>query len=140
MDPRLPWVIGLAALVGTTAVWWLQRRSESRRCFEKREEVDLDPIYFSFFAHRCLPRHLVLELWCEVADSLAVPAGKLRPSDRFDEELAFSGWGFDDEVGRLVHAERHRLERGGVLEAHGIDEIQTVGGYIEFHCDRELQD
>lgn len=140
MDQRLPWIIGLSVVVSAIAVWHSRMRRERRKRFDSREDLELDAIYHWFFAHRGLPRDLVLELWRAVAESLGLPAGQLRPSDRFDEELAFlSGWGFEDEAGKWVLAEMRRFERRGDWEACAFDEVQTVGDYIEYRCHVEMQ-
>ena len=49
----------------------------------------------SSFLGANLPKDMVLELWNEVATLLRVPPGKLRPSDRFDKELALVEYGCD---------------------------------------------
>jgi len=140
MDQRLTWIIGLSIVVIVIAMWRYRNGNESRKRFEQREELDLDAIYFWYFAHRGLPRDQVIELWCEVAESLDLPAGKLRPSDRFDGELAaVTGWGFDNPSGILTYVALQREESYKDYTTNGFPAIQTLGDYIECFCDLELK-
>jgi hypothetical protein len=73
-----------------------------------------------------------------VAQSLRLPPGKLRPTDRFDEELAApKGWEFDDEILDVQWAAERRLKRSGTQA--DLSRIKSVGDYIEFFCDLATQ-
>jgi hypothetical protein len=76
---------------------------------------------------------LVFELWNEIAEVLRVPPGKLRPSDRFDIELApVKGRKFDDNTIEVHWAAQRRLKQLGVDA--DITAIQTLRDYVAFFC------
>jgi hypothetical protein len=96
-----------------------------------REDLSSGVIYSQFFEKERLPRDLALELWNEVARCLGVPPGKLRPSDRFDKELApVEEW--DDDILDVAWAAERRLKKIGTHA--DLSQIKTVGDYVEFFC------
>ena len=116
---------------------FLPRRQRQKR-FENRPNLSADHIYANFVAGRNLPKEFVCELWNEVAESLQLSAGRLRPSDRFDEELAApKGWEFDDEILDLQWAAKRRLKQIGTQV--DLSQIKTVGDYVEFFCNLETR-
>jgi hypothetical protein len=107
-----------------------------RQRLKDREELPMDDIHAGYFASRGLPPELVYELWCEVADGLGVPPGILRPSDRFDLELApVEQW--DDDLLQVQWAGERRLKRSGIKA--DLSEIRTLGDYVEFFCNLPRQ-
>jgi len=78
------------------------RRSRRRERIAERESLSEADIYDRFYRKTGLSRAAVLKYWNEVARWLRMPAGKLRPSDRFDVELApVKGAELDDEIEEL---------------------------------------
>lgn len=130
-------VIGGLVVVGAILAWnFIPRRRRLER-FSLRENLSLDSIYNQFFAANHLPKGLVLELWNEVASPLHLPPGKLRPTDRFDKELApVEGWEFDDGTVEVHWLAQHRLKKYGVNV--NIPGLQTLRDYVEFFCKLEL--
>ena len=127
-------LVGLLGLALCTIIVWLWNfipLKEKLKRFANREELTLDEIYLQFFASMNLPKESFLELWNEVADSLRLPRGKLRPGDRFDKELApAKGWEYDDEIADVYWAAQHRLK---IADADfDVSKIQTLGNYVEF--------
>ena len=130
-------VIGGLVVVGGVLVWNFIPHRRRLEHFADRDDLSPDSIYSQFFAANNLPKELVLELWNEVAVPLRVPPGKLRPSDRFDKELApMEGWEFDDDAFDVDWAANRRLKK---LESSAdLSIIQTLRDYVEFFCKLEL--
>jgi hypothetical protein len=128
--------LGALVVAGAVAAWSLVPRRQRLKRLERRSELSPDQIYGQFFAPQNLPRELALELWNEVAVSLNLPPGKLRPADRFDKGLAPpKGWEYDDEVHEVQWAAERRLKRSG-LEGDP-SRIETLADYVRFFCDIE---
>lgn len=126
-------IVGLALLVALLALWYRVPRRQRLKRFENRSDLTLEQIYREFFAQQNLPRQLVHELWKEVAESLRLPPGKLRPTDRFDQELAApKGWEYDDEILEVQWAAERRLKQ--CRTQADLSQIKTVGDYVEFFC------
>lgn len=135
MDPTIlaSVIIALAIVVGAVFVWTYVPRRQRLKRFEKRPELSLDQIYADFFAAKNLPKDLACELWNEVSESMHLPPGKLRPTDRFDKELAASkGWEFDDDLEEVQWAAEHRLKQRGIQA--DLSQIKTLADYVEFFC------
>jgi hypothetical protein len=135
MDPTISAsiVIGLLVVVGGVLAWnFLPRRLRLKR-FEDRSDLSLDQIYAEFFASKNLPKQLACELWREVSTSLRLPPGKLRPTDRFDQELAApKGWEYDDDIVEIQWAAERRLKQSGTQA--DLSQIKTVADYVELFC------
>ena len=126
-------MIGGLVVVGGVLAWsfvpWRQRLKR----IENRPTLSMDQIYADFFAHRNLPKDQVCELWSEVANLLQLPTGKLRPGDRFDQELApQKGWEHDDEIITVQWAAERRLKKSGAKA--DLSRIKTLADYVEFFC------
>jgi hypothetical protein len=132
--------LGTAFLLGVivTVVCWTMRTGSHQRAARlfRREDFPSDKIYSEFFEKKHLPRDLVVELWNEVARSLGVPPGKLRPTDRFDKELApVEEW--DDDIVEIQLAAKRRLKQNKTKA--DLSQIKTVGDYVEFFCNLGAQ-
>jgi hypothetical protein len=67
-----------------------------------------------------------------------LPPGKLRPDDRFAEELAPpKGWEWDDDIVEVQWAGERRLKRSGIKA--DLSPIKTLGDYVEFFCNLAMQ-
>lgn len=131
--PLLASVIVALAVAGGVLVWKIVPHRQRLRRFEGRRDLSLDEIYSEFFADKGLPKELVCELWKEVSLPLHVAPGKLRPSDRFDQELAApKGWEFDDDIVEVQWAAERRLQQSGTQA--DLSQIKTVADYVEFFC------
>ena len=130
-------VIAALAIFGAI-VWTTYPKRQRCKRFEGRSDLTLDQIYIEFFAPKNLPKALVCELWKEVAEPLHLPPGKLRPNDRFSEELAPpKGWEWDDDIVEVQWAGERRLKRSGIKA--DLSAIKTLGDYVEFFCDLTTQ-
>lgn len=130
-------ILGVVAAGGL--VVWLYFPSHQRRSrFEHRSALSLDQIYAEYFACKNLPKELACELWREVSACLKLPPEQLRPSDRFDLELAATkGWEHDDELLDVQWAAERRLKAVGSRDS--ISQIKTVGDYVEFFCNLQAK-
>jgi hypothetical protein len=127
---------GLLAVSGVVAWNVIPHRRKLER-FANRQDLSLDSIYSQFFEANNLPKGLVLELWNEVATPLRIPPGKLRPEDRFNNELApVKGWELDDDLLDVQWAAQRRLKRLGVHA--DISAVQSLRDYVELFCMLEL--
>jgi len=122
----VPVAILVLLIAGAVFVWAYVPRRQRLKRFEGRPDLSLDQIYDEFFARKNLPKELARELWNEVSASLHVPPGMLRPTDRFDEELAApKGWEFDDDIVEVQWAAERRLKQSGTQADLSL--IKTVG-------------
>jgi hypothetical protein len=126
--------LALSGMPCLLILWKVNPRNQRLKHLRNREDVPMDAIYSRFFSEANLPKDLVLELWNEVATLLRVPPGKLRPSDRFDKELAPGGvWlRLDDDAAEVNLAAQCRLKKRGVKM--DFSTIQTLRDYIELFC------
>ncbi|HEV2452673.1 MAG TPA: hypothetical protein VGY98_00330 [Verrucomicrobiae bacterium] len=131
-------IIAGVIVVSGVLIWTFVPQRQRRKRFDARPDLDLDQIYNAFFSSKSLPKELVCELWKEVSGTLHVPSGKLRPTDRFDDELAApKGWEYDDEIMDVHWAAERRLKRiGGQSD---LSQVKTVGDYVEFFCKLQAQ-
>ena len=80
--------------------------------FDGREALSPDDIYERYFAGTGMPRERVVAVWLEIAQLLRLDAGKLRPSDRFDSELApVEGHLVEDELSDIEDLLHRRFGR-----------------------------
>jgi hypothetical protein len=126
--------IGLSAIVCLPVLWHFDPNNERLSRLGDREDIPMEVIYSRFFTGTQFPKDLVVELWNEVASCLRVPPGKLRPSDRFDKELAVHGvWLRLDEDAQAVNlAAQYRLNRIGAK--NDLTAVPTLRDYVELFC------
>jgi hypothetical protein len=78
------------------------KRKKTR--FEDRDIMSLDAIYSQYFEKEGLKKSDVIYLWEEIAKLLRIEAGRLRPTDRWDNELAPDKNGLvDDELEEVLY-------------------------------------
>ena len=131
----------LAGLV-FVATWQCEssrRRVRASRIAD-RQSLSFDDLYAHQFEGRGSKTHL-RNAWDYVAHTLNVDPTRLRPSDRFDKELApAKGYPVEDELGDL---EDKLKELGFSARANeGSAVLPTVGEYVEWVAKRteELED
>jgi len=130
--------LGVAVLVGAIGigVWWTMRTGSRERTARLADRGDLasEVIYSQFLEKDHLPGDLALQLWNEIASSLGVPPEKLRPTDRFDKELApVEEW--DDDIVELEFAADRRLKRTHATA--DFSTVKSVADYVRFFCQLE---
>jgi hypothetical protein len=131
-------IIAGGVVVSSVLFWnFAPRRLRSNR-LAGRSDLSLDRLHKEFFEQQNLPKELVFELLKEIADSLRLPPGKLRSTDRFDQELSPpKGWEYDDETLDIQWAAERRLKQSG--RQIDLSQIKTVGDYVEFFCSLAMQ-
>lgn len=99
-----------------------------RRATLSREDITPEAIHGEFYAKDGLERDLVVEILTHVAGELRLPVSKLRPTDRFEVELAPArGDAWDSGMGILLLDLQHMAKRRGV-RVEGA--IVTVDDYV----------
>ncbi len=124
------WAGGLIIIVGLGA--FIASRLLERRGTEKgisqRETLDDNTVYFLFYANSGLPVSLVTELWHEIADTMGVLPGKLRPTDRFGHEIGKSFWITNEALDALAAVATKRTKE--YQSSIDLQLIKTVDDYI----------
>jgi hypothetical protein len=105
---------------------WLRRR-RSAAALEGRESLDDEAFYGRHYAESKLPKGQVIELRREVAETLKVPAEKLRPEDRFGEQIG-TYWITSDDLDVLAAKGRDRAKTLG--RSVDLKKLATVDDYI----------
>ena len=97
-------LFALSAVGVGLAVWMVFvpkskiRRTKAKR-LGPREELSVEEFYGRFYAQKGLRRHVIAELLPQLGEALEVPAGLLRPEDRFwIEHAPIAGAGIDDHL------------------------------------------
>ena len=118
---------GLAA---AAVAWFYFRRGHSLKMakFADREEKVLRDIYAESFKGSGLTEPSFESTWRELSGMLEISAGKLRPTDRFDVELApAKGYEFTDQIREVRYLiDKHCSRTGAAVES-----IKTVRDYVE---------
>jgi hypothetical protein len=120
-------VIGalVAAVVGFVFPW--QRRQQALNRLLARQALDDNAVYSAFYESAGLPKDKVLEIWHEIAETLRVPADRLRPADQFGTDIGVY-WILSDDLDVLASKGRDRAKHDGL--AVDLQDIRTVDNYI----------
>lgn len=122
-------LIGLI-LIGT--VWfgiaYLRANKKMKTLVDARPSLSEDEIYERYYAGSGLKRDAVIEAWIEVARVLNLPAGQLRPEDRFGEEIV-GRYAVDNELDELSELASKRFKAAG--KEWTPEQIKTIGEYVE---------
>jgi hypothetical protein len=123
-----PWNIGVLLLIalGVLAIPYLLRKKELGR-LKERDSVGMEELYARYYANSRLSKASVWEVWNEIATTLRVPPEKLRPTDRFGEDIGLY-FGPSDRLDTLSELASRRAQRRQLnvrLEA-----LDTVDDYV----------
>jgi hypothetical protein len=122
-------ILIIGASVSAWSFWSSARRRRAQ--FGSREQLSGEQLFADYFSDSDLPKQVVLGLWNECADKLRVPASKLRPTDRFKQELAVANFwaSLDDPRDDLAHFVREFAKE----RSTGIDlaNSETVGQLVD---------
>ena len=123
----LVWILPMS-LVLTVVVTAIVRNEKKRR-FAGRSPMPPEEVYAQYYAESDVPRRVVLDTFARVADVLNdIPVALLRPSDRFDKELAVAvDPVFDDSLAMLQHEFRLELQD---YRPPGKEQIETLDDLV----------
>jgi hypothetical protein len=113
----------MLAACGFALPW--RRRQLALKKLLAREPLDDDTVYSRFYAG--LPKGEVLRTWHDVADTLRVPADRIRPEDRFGKEIG-AYWITSDELDALASKGRKRAKELGLTV--DLQKLSTVDEYV----------
>jgi hypothetical protein len=101
----------------------------------ERDLLSMDDFCSRFYSGEDLPRERILDVLRDLSEALEIPAGKLRPSDRFLVELAplKSTWGSMDDTDFSVMLLTKRLEKKYGVPID-MKTIKTIDDYIRAAC------
>ena len=125
------------AVIPVSAILFNRARiRDKRKRFSSRSVLSVDQIYADYFSKTGFPQDLVIELWLDLAKTLKLEAGRLRPDDRFDKELAPSTkvGGFVDELEDLHLRHQKRLRKFGIRPPEDWFWNLSLGEYITTMC------
>jgi hypothetical protein len=120
-DPMLTGLIALAAATGfglAAGVWSLVASKRKRQAeFGGREPLAAEDIFARYYGDSGLNKDVIVRLWNECAAKLRIPPEKLRPTDRFEHELAVSDFwaSLDDPREDLARYAISQAKRFGVV-------------------------
>jgi hypothetical protein len=108
-------------LVGATAgiVSMVYVRRVRIKRIADREPLSPDQIFSRYYKDSGLKEDFVVLVWGDIAKILALPAGKLRPCDKFNDELKpLTGWYFYDDhlEDLLTWADKYARNRGASVD------------------------
>lgn len=136
--PYLGWIVlGSAAFYGVLSAL-LPERIRSRR-LGRRPSVSFEEIYRTSFQELPYSRGLIEDLWNELAYDLHIAPSKIRPTDRFGDELSVRGFPLVD-INEAVDArlrQRLREAKAGPDEVARVSSIRTLRDHVHFACQVE---
>ncbi len=126
--------IGIAIFLAIQIVIFVVRNfgriRRKRKRFAHRSALPCDRIYQTYFAESGLDQIDVQESWQELATTLKLDSQRLRPTDRFDRELApVAGTTKLDELDVLEAVLAIRV-RARSLQAVDLETLDTIDDYI----------
>jgi hypothetical protein len=119
--------MGAIALAAVGFAFRLRKKKLSLAALDQRESLSNDEIYRRFYIGSGLSKEAVMDVWHEIARVLRVPAGHLRPTDRFGKDIA-SHWITSEELDVLGVVVQERANHQNLT----IDlvSIETVDDYV----------
>lgn len=118
--------IGLAVTASAVAVW---TRAQKRRVDPQREDLDFGTIVQRFYARTGVTTADVERAHTRISEATGVPAGALRPDDRFDRELEpRAGWEYDDPIS--IFGDELARDAASAGLAMKLEEVATVGDAV----------
>ena len=99
--------------------------------FEERATLSDEDFFNTFYKDSGISKSVIKEIIKDIATATEIPIGKLRPTDRFDHELApVKGWEFGDGLIELNWRVMERIEERTKKER--IPSLNTVDDYIRY--------
>lgn len=106
-------IVAVALLVCVKLAYRIEakRLPTKQARFKDRENLSVEEIYQRYFSDSGLQKEKVLDLWLKIAQTLHLEPGRLRPTDRFDTELApVQGHHVEDELIDLEELARDQFQ------------------------------
>lgn len=123
----LLFVVGAIVIAACSfAIPW-RRRQLALKNLLAREALDDEAVYSRFYASAGLPKTEILNIWHDVADTLRLPADRLRPDDRFGKEVGVY-WITSDDLDALAAKGRKRAKELGLTV--DLEKLSTVDEYV----------
>jgi len=133
MENTLAAIVGGVVMVGSVVALLIGQRDEKRKKllrFQDRPEMSEEEFFSIYYKESGIAKEIVSEVLMEVSNAIAIPAAKIRPSDRFDYELApVKGWEFGDGIVEIDWFVRREMKKAGV---HKPAQLQTVDDLIRY--------
>lgn len=103
-------------------------RNQRLKRFKGRSSLTSDEFYHQFYSGSRIPRTVVLDALKGVSEATEIAEGLIRPTDRFDTELApAKGWEELDDASFELKTYAEKVGNRAV----NLSNVQTVGDYIE---------
>jgi hypothetical protein len=126
MDSILTFVAVLG-LAGIGLIVATLKRERDRKVFSSRESIRPTDVYTQYYRELGSSETEFLDVWNEIATTLKVPADKLRPTDRFGEQIG-AYLITSEELDVLAQlATRRAQNRRSRIE---IDKLKSVDDYV----------
>lgn len=116
------------AIGGGAALLRKNQRQNSLRALSDRESLSHVQIYKQFYADGNFDEAAVRSAWNEIAETLRVPADKLRPTDKFGTDIGV-GLITSEELDTLGELAAQRAARQG--REVDIATLTTVDDYVK---------
>ncbi|MBT2336216.1 hypothetical protein J7E49_20160 [Variovorax paradoxus] len=120
--------VGVALLI--TVIGYLFRKKKIAKAsalVDSRETLSFDEIFQNFYSSGEFDKTKIMELWGEIAQTLGVSEGKMRPTDRFGKEIGVYLI-TSEELDALAILAKKRATKNNL--AVNIHELTTVDEYI----------
>lgn len=105
-------------------------KKKKRMRFSDRQSISLDQFYDNYYKNTDIAKDTVRKVLLLVSSSTDIPMEKIRPSDRFDDDLKpIEGWEFDDGLHEISWEIKEILNRNANKK---MPNIETVDELIVF--------
>ncbi len=98
-------IFSLVIIVTLVTIAVAGRKASNKRIlrFRDRAVIDNEEFYQRYYKNTNIPKGIVFEVLTLISKSTGIPVTKIRPSDRFDKELApTEGWETDDGISDVI--------------------------------------
>jgi hypothetical protein len=122
-------IMVLFMVLGGFGFWvadW-RRRKQEFSTIGSRDDLNDEAIYRTFYEGSGLPQASVVSAWHEIADSLRLPAGKIRPIDRFGKDIG-KYLILSDRLDALYERGKRRAKQLGLSPKFEV--LMTVDDYV----------
>jgi len=137
---NLKWIAFSIVMLGTIIALIFGQRTAIRKRrlrFQGRSDMNEEEFFSAYYKEAGIVKETVFEVLRQVADATEIPATRIRPSDRFDRELApVKGWEFGDGIVEISWFVKREMKKAGV---HKPAQLQTVDDLIRYVARLETQ-